>query len=272
MVLRTLAPALVGGMTLLLSGCEPRPTRATIEGDWVHRAWRYGAFAGPAIAADRVFSFRGDSVLGSGEHGAAWAPYRLRGSLLTIPGAGTFTAAFSADTLILTVPGGARAAFVRLPPATVVPRPERIAFSRHWCSWGGPASSCPKFDFEIDSAGTLHYERHDSWDRSTQYVVEGRRALYDRLSVLAAASRADTVGLRMGGSLHDYWIALALWYGGRRHVHEGTRMWAGPLDLLILEIEGSVKYEPLRPDSTPYLFDTRSFVDPPVPPPPPGTY
>ncbi|HLA63282.1 MAG TPA: hypothetical protein VK610_02565, partial [Rhodothermales bacterium] len=239
---------------LLLSGCEPRPTRATIQGDWVSRT--------PAGDVDRVFSFRGDSVFRGGAAGTRWQPYRLRGSLLTVPApeASAFTAAFSADTLVLTLPGQRRVVFVRLPPASEAPRPERITFSRYWCSSDFPPSSCPKFDFEIDSAGTLRVQRHESRDRSTRYVGRGRRALYDRLSTLAAASRADTAHVWMGYLDHGYVVALSLGYGERRQLQAGLRHEYGSLDALISEIERAAQSEPMRPDPTPYLFKTLRLV------------
>ena len=268
MTRRPLALPMLLGAALLLAGCESRPTRADLEGDWVSRS--------PGGSLIRAFSFRGDSALRIGVPGATWQPYSFRSGTLTIPGAAppgeqTFTAAFSGDTLVLTPPGFSwRVPLVRLPVAPEIPRPERIAFSSYWCmETFSDVDACPAFDFEIDSTGTLHYERRRFRRDTSRFVSGGQRALYDRLSELAAASRADTA--RSGEDvLHDTWTALALWYGGRRQVHEGTRYQFGGLGLLISEIERAVGDVPLRPDPTPYRFETRSFAEPPALPPPPG--
>lgn len=134
-------------------------------------------------------------------------------------------------------PGGERA-----------PRPERIALSTGSCY-----GSCPSFDLEVDSSGTVRYLGRDLAEPAGYHTALGERTLYARLADLAVEVRADTA--RGVSRADDDWeMALVVWYGGEERAYRGTEAFLGGLGSLVnalLEVQHGAA---LRPSDGSYDF------------------
>lgn len=249
---------------LLAAGCREAPrgiTAADLQGDWVRIEEKatYGDIAYEDITRERNGSFlvRGDSVFNPFEavHSGSGIDEFKTWRTFAPPDWSAWS--LDGDTLVHAVgrePG--RDVYVRLTASSQAPRPERIALR-----FGGCYGRCPVMDAEIDSSGTFWVLEGDDAEPLGRYVAHGQRALYDRLSTLAAGLRLDQPHPEVGSSLHNLSTLLVAWYGGEPDVFDGTADEFGPLLLVVAEMANAAWTLPMEETETRHHFASRDVLD-----------
>ncbi|GAB5534813.1 MAG: hypothetical protein Rubg2KO_10620 [Rubricoccaceae bacterium] len=148
---------------------------------------------------------------------------------------------------------GVAAAVIKAHPSTRPP--DRLALSTTPCY-----GSCPVFDIEIDSAGTVWYHGYADVDRDGGWVGTGYQSLFNELAWLASTlSLATPHESRTYG--HSETTIVIGWIEGHQHVHEGSISGGfGNVRLLATFLYELRSLPVLQPTQTPYTFASRAAL------------